>query len=906
MKKFICYLCAVVLAALSLNVPVAADGLAYADGTYTGTQAVVPTGSYQGYNVQSTVTITGGVISNVQFDYAVPQESYIYKVLFDAANVNTKMVQTNSTNVDIVSGATDLSNAAIGATNVALAQAEIKPEQGVLLEVQGAKYYSFDLRGREDLPAFSGLAGETAVTVEDLSQIGTTGIYVYCNAPLTGELFGVTSMTFSDYFYGENNGLSSTASVAENYGSTSSASALDAVGYYDVVTSATNSNSHWSDVPSILDVESGSPGNSITAINTVEVKAAASLYINAKILASYGVDSKLASLADKIVLNADPTAPTYRNNIKTLLADGTYSEAEEMAGNTLLPVPASSSSYSYTNNYADTMFQVNFDSTQYAQYSDYMHKLYAVIITNEQGVSRGAVHWEDVWTEASRNGFIQVGISDGDIVPAGSNYFASYRFDSFFNEDRDSLKPGVYTYTVKAYGYADQTGSFTVGQALASNQKITAANATWTTDGASVAITSTLPAEYGLAIDAQITVKKGSGRNAVTLTEEEYTYNRATNLLTINNSANTGVGAYTIEVTKDGYQSASASFTLNSALEAEKLSITQNADGAWEFAIAENSENFTAEQYLAQISSISVNGSSLRGNNLGSTVFTVKDGAVLVNFAAEISSRGQTTPVFADGQAGQYTITLAANGYPSLTATVGDNVIEAVNQVTALITALPEEAQLALGDETALKAAQSAYDALSALEKSYVSESAKTKLAALQTKMTALKAAVKNGWKTESGKVYYYKNNVKLTGFQTISGKKYYFSKASATKGQMLTGFQTISGKKYYFSKASKTQGQMLTGFQTISSKKYYFAKSSATQGQMLTGFQTISGKKYYFSKASKTQGQMLTGLQTISGKKYYFSKASATQGQMLTKRWVKVGTKSYYLSTSGVVTKTK
>ncbi len=41
--------------------------------------------------------------------------------------------------------------------------------------------------------------------------------------------------------------------------------------------------------------------------------------------------------------------------------------------------------------------------------------------------------------------------------------------------------------------------------------------------------------------------------------------------------------------------------------------------------------------------------------------------------------------------------------------------------------------------------------------------------------VTDVQAATKNGFKTEGGKSYYYKNGKKVKGWLTLNGKKYYF-----------------------------------------------------------------------------------------------------------------------------------
>ena len=114
----------------------------------------------------------------------------------------------------------------------------------------------------------------------------------------------------------------------------------------------------------------------------------------------------------------------------------------------------------------------------------------------------------------------------------------------------------------------------------------------------------------------------------------------------------------------------------------------------------------------------------------------------------------------------------------------------------------------------------------------------------LKKKTTAVKktaaTATKAGWRTFSGKKYYYNAaGKKVTGWQTIGGRKYFFRKKD---GRMMTGWQKINKKKYYF---SKKDGHMLTGWQKIGGKKYFLSRSD---GHMLTGKQKIDGRWYTFS----------------------------------------------------------
>ena len=149
--------------------------------------------------------------------------------------------------------------------------------------------------------------------------------------------------------------------------------------------------------------------------------------------------------------------------------------------------------------------------------------------------------------------------------------------------------------------------------------------------------------------------------------------------------------------------------------------------------------------------------------------------------------------------------------------------------------------------------------------------------------LTALSsfAAAKNGFVKSNGNIYYYKDNVKATGWQSIqraNGKTYmhYFSK----DGVMLTGWQSIKNRKgvaykYHF----LDNGIMETGLRQITNTKgvthtYYFGDN----GWMRTGWQYIkrgNGKTYrhYFNQ----YGAMYTGWHSIKradGKTYrhYFN----------------------------------
>lgn len=60
--------------------------------------------------------------------------------------------------------------------------------------------------------------------------------------------------------------------------------------------------------------------------------------------------------------------------------------------------------------------------------------------------------------------------------------------------------------------------------------------------------------------------------------------------------------------------------------------------------------------------------------------------------------------------------------------------------------------------------------------------------ATVHTTVTDVQAATKNGFKTEGGKSYYYKNGKKVKGWLTLNRKKYYFNAS--------TGVQVKAGQR--------------------------------------------------------------------------------------------------------------
>ena len=103
-----------------------------------------------------------------------------------------------------------------------------------------------------------------------------------------------------------------------------------------------------------------------------------------------------------------------------------------------------------------------------------------------------------------------------------------------------------------------------------------------------------------------------------------------------------------------------------------------------------------------------------------------------------------------------------------------------------------------------------------------------------------------NGWQESNGKVYYYKNGKKVTGWQNNidnNGQTQYFGTDGA---QYKDGYYNIDGQTYYFDK----DGNVVKGWQDNlpgASAPHYFDPQTGAQAK--NGYWDINGKECYFDK---------------------------------------------------------
>lgn len=148
-----------------------------------------------------------------------------------------------------------------------------------------------------------------------------------------------------------------------------------------------------------------------------------------------------------------------------------------------------------------------------------------------------------------------------------------------------------------------------------------------------------------------------------------------------------------------------------------------------------------------------------------------------------------------------------------------------------------------------------------------------------------------NGW--DSSKKYYYKDGVKVKGFQWVEDSLYYFYTTGKSAGSLYTkkGLREINGKNYYVQR----DYSLATGVCDINGKAYYF---DTENGQRIekTGIVKLNksyycfdedyslesgwrrnrkNKRYYFDKDTYAA---LTGWKYVGKYKFYFKKNGQLQ----------------------------
>lgn len=132
-----------------------------------------------------------------------------------------------------------------------------------------------------------------------------------------------------------------------------------------------------------------------------------------------------------------------------------------------------------------------------------------------------------------------------------------------------------------------------------------------------------------------------------------------------------------------------------------------------------------------------------------------------------------------------------------------------------------------------------------------------------------VEAAVKTGWVKESGKWYFYKDDVKATGWQEWDGKRYYLNSDGTMKAN--EWMIDANGSIYYF---RSWGGAYKNCNAVINGRSYTFGADSKMQGSQWI----VKGGNWYLAK----DGKIATGWQEWQGSKYYLN----SDGTMRSNEW--------------------
>lgn len=462
-----------------------------------------------------------------------------------------------------------------------------------------------------------------------------------------GYVYGTVNLSYADFYYGELNDVAENAEMDLTAKDKVTEAGYREDGMYDAVTSATANK--WKKMfADVTYTEALEKGGQILGLKDVNIAVPTKLYNEAKAAIEAGstCENKLLDIVGAMTVNEDQTqAPA---EYKILNGDGTLTKlasetvTDDAAEATLL------TSSGYGN------YQVNVTS-QYLKGSN--SEILGVVFETEKGEKYGMEHLENIWRGGSQVSFAVV---DGFLERHGNTV------DAKRSKGLEGQTITKLTYMLKDKADVVVNTKLYVPYQIPGGKGVTLdkENISKTSDGLKVPVYIKNPDGGSYVIDS---VSYGGktlteGTDYQLIDEEWLAYDN----LKINNTENTGVGTYTVTFKdeKGKYVGVSDSFVYASDYKDGDVKLENNA--------LVMPEGLAVTAYLNNVSSISVNGNLLRGRNLGTTVFN-QDGTV--NFDAVIKGRGSETPVFPDKGA-EYTIEVQSTGYPTVSGTVKENVVQ--------------------------------------------------------------------------------------------------------------------------------------------------------------------------------------------------------------------------------------
>lgn len=445
-----------------------------------------------------------------------------------------------------------------------------------------------------------------------------------------GYVYGKVNLSYADYYYGELNNVSESAVMDLAAGD--KAAVLRDYGMYDEVSSATTSKYKNFASTYYSDNEESGTGGIIGGIKDTNIAVPKELYNEAKAAVDGGMEcsNKLLEIISNITVTEE-----VPSEYKVLNGDGTLTEMRDFEK----AINVDDAQISMANSTTWGQYQISVVSDKLPERDD----MEAVVIETADGTKYGMKHLENLWF---RTGEIAFAVTDGFKVPQG-NTLTSKRYMDLPGKTISKI-----TYIVR--GGADvvfNTNLFCKTLIDKNDGYNYSGENTIYKDGAKIVMNGVTPKDSNYVLSKVAFGEKELEKNV------DYTYQD--DVLTIKANDNTGIGKYRLTYSDSKYEDISTYVQFTSAMTADEIKID---DGG----IKISNKEVTIKEYLSAIDSIKVNGSGLRGNNLGSVVF---DEYGNINFDAEISFHGNKSKVFPEAGK-EYTLEITSAGYPSVSGTV--------------------------------------------------------------------------------------------------------------------------------------------------------------------------------------------------------------------------------------------
>lgn len=449
----------------------------------------------------------------------------------------------------------------------------------------------------------------------------------------SGEMvYGTVDINYADFYYGELNDLAaSTETIPQlNVADPVKAAGYEEEGMYDAVTSATKTKaSRYTNEYQVTYGYEDENAVYLEGVNDVQIAVPKALYDNAK----NAIEQDLACSNDLLkYVEAMTVSETPFTEYKVLNADGTFSkmvtEVEECGS-------AAITTTSVWGNYQVSMADIDVEA------NELIGGVLEVTDVNGDVEKIGLKHLDNLWFRTN-----EIAFAIKEFKEPHGNMVQYQRF-----ADIEGKRITKITYMVKNYPDIVINTDLLCKTLLTEGQSGTSEAGSYNVQGTTIPVTLNVPA------DAAYELKSVTGPEGV-CNPSKYSY--ANNVLTLDASCHPG--AYTLGLEDAKYEDMSVGAVVKSNMDASAIAIKFNK-------LSVTDEVSSLAEYVAQISSVTVNGKKIENSGgLGAAIFGTEG---MIDFAAQLSKRGNVTVIFPEGAEGNYELTVEATGFPTVTTNVG-------------------------------------------------------------------------------------------------------------------------------------------------------------------------------------------------------------------------------------------